>query len=704
MTKPVNSVVSFIVKDNIGIITIDNPPMNALGIDVRKGLISCINEAEANDAVKAVVLHAAGRTFPVGADIREFGKPPLEPHLVATCSHVENCSMPVIVGLHGTTLGGGFEIALSAHFRIAMPKTKFGLPEVGLGILPGASGTQRVPRITGALPALDMMISGKPFGAAKALELGLIDKITDGDDILTAAIEYAQEIVANCTPIRRICDRTDGFADADKYATEITGTRAQLDKKGGLFCHYAIVDCVEAAAKMPFNEGLIYERDKIMACMRTDEHAALVHVFFAERKSPKPPEASKAKPKDINLLGVIGGGTMGAGISVAALNAGLNVTMIERDEDSIKRGIKNVEKIYLRNIEKGRINAEQMAAVMARFTPSTNYADLSQVDMVIEAVFEQMDVKKAVFAELDKVIKSGAVIATNTSYLDVNEIAASISRPQSVIGLHFFSPANIMLLLEIVVPDKVSDETVSTSFAFAKKLGKVAVRAGVCDGFIGNRILSKYAQSATNMMEDGASPYQIDQAIRAFGYPIGVYQMSDLAGGDIGMHTRERLAATRDPAERYVYIDDRICEKGWFGQKTGRGYYIYEDGARVGSEDPEILAIVDKEREIAGITTREFTDDEIMEVYMAAMINEGANVLHEGIALRPSDIDVTAIYGYGFPRHKGGPMQYADSIGLDKILATIERLAQQDAHFWVASPLLKQLVADGKNFSSLNKV
>ena len=700
MTNPV----TLLVKNHIGIITIDNPPINALGIDVRKGLISSIDEAEANTDVKAVIIHANGRTFPPGADIKEFGKPPLEPHLVITCSHVENCSKPVIAALHGTALGGGFEIALSAHFRIAMPKTKFGLPEVALGILPGASGTQRVPRITGAAAALDMMISGKPFNAKKALDLGLIDKITDNDNILDAAIEYATDIIANNTPISRVCDRTDGFADADKYAAEIATTRAQLDKKGGLFCQYAIVDCVETAAKLPFNEGLIYEREKITACMKTDEHAALVHVFFAERKSPKPPEALRAKPLDIQQLGIVGGGTMGAGIAVAALNGGLSVTMIERDADSIKRGIQNVEKVYLRNIEKGRMNAEQMAAVMARFTPSTDYNDLSDVDMVIEAVFEQMDVKKAVFAELDKVLKPTAILASNTSYLDVNELAVTTKRPENVIGLHFFSPANIMRLLEIVVPDNVSDQTVSTAFAFAKQLGKVAVRAGVCDGFIGNRILGKYAQAATNMLEDGASPYHMDKVIRDFGYPIGVYQMFDLAGGDIGWDTRKRLAETRDPAERYVHVDDRICENGWFGQKTGRGYYIYENGARIGTEDPEILAIIDKERKIAGITPHDFGDEEIIETYMAAMINEAANVLHEGIALRPSDIDVTAIYGYGFPRHKGGPMQYADSIGLNKILATVVRLSETDANFWVVSPLLRQLVADGENFASLNNV
>ncbi|MBQ1766773.1 MAG: 3-hydroxyacyl-CoA dehydrogenase, partial [Aquincola sp.] len=402
-------------------------------------------------------------------------------------------------------------------------------------------------------------------------------------------------------------------------------------------------------------------------------------------------------------IGVVGGGTMGAGIAVAALDAGLPVTMVERDQASIDRGRANVEKVYDGLVAKGRMTIEGKAAVMARFTGSTDYAAFKDVDLVIEAVFEDIEVKKAVFAELDRVCKSGAVLATNTSYLDIDAIAASISRPQDVIGLHFFSPANIMKLLEIVVPAKVSADVVATAFELAKKLKKVPVRAGVCDGFIGNRILAVYRQAADYLMEDGASPYDIDAAVREFGYPMGPFQVSDLAGGDIGWATRKRKAATRNPAARYVQIADRICERGWFGQKTQRGWYQYPQGSRSGQQDPEVLAIVDAERQRAGITPRSFSHEDIMRRYMAAMINEGANVVHQRIALRPLDVDVTFLYGYGFPRFRGGPMKYADMVGLDKVLADIREFAKEDPLFWQPSPLLVQLVEEGKNFDSLNK-
>ncbi|RUP32784.1 MAG: 3-hydroxyacyl-CoA dehydrogenase, partial [Curvibacter sp.] len=425
--------------------------------------------------------------------------------------------------------------------------------------------------------------------------------------------------------------------------------------------------------------------------------------FFAEREVVKVPEAKAAQPRPFNTIGVVGGGTMGAGIAVSVLDAGLPVTMVERDDESIARGRANVEKVYDGLVAKGRMSAEAKAAVMARFSGSTSYDALAQVDLVIEAVFEEMGVKKAVFAELDRVCKPGAVLATNTSYLDIDEIAGSISRPQDVVGLHFFSPANIMKLLEIVVPARVSADVVSTAFALAQKLKKVPVRAGVCDGFIGNRILAVYRAAADHMMEDGASPYQIDQAVRDFGYPMGPFQVSDLAGGDIGWATRKRRAATRDPKARYVQIADRICERGWFGQKTARGYYLYPNGARVGSPDPEVLSIVDAERERAGITPRAFSNEEIMRRYMAAMVNEGANVVHQGIALRPLDVDVTFVYGYGFPRFRGGPMKYADMVGLPQILADIEAFAKEDPLFWKPSPLLVELVAKGANFDSLNK-
>jgi 3-hydroxyacyl-CoA dehydrogenase len=412
----------------------------------------------------------------------------------------------------------------------------------------------------------------------------------------------------------------------------------------------------------------------------------------------------EAVPRPVAAVGVVGGGTMGAGIAVALLDAGLPVIMIERDSESLARGRANVEKVYDGQVAKGRISASAKTDLMALYTGATAYDALAPVDLVIEAVFEDMEVKKAVFAELDRVCKPGAVFATNTSYLDVNQLAASISRPTDVLGLHFFSPANIMKLLEIVVPARVTEDVVATGFALAKRLNKVAVRAGVCDGFIGNRILAVYRQAADAMMEDGASPYQIDQAVREFGYPMGPYQVSDLAGGDIGWATRKRRAATRDPHARYVQIADRLCERGWFGQKTGRGYYLYEGGSRSGTPDTEVLSIIDQERVRAGITPRSFTNEEIMRRYMAAMINEGANVVHQGIALYPEDVDLTAVAGYGFPRERGGPMTYADTQGLDRILADIREFSGQDRPFWQPSPLLLDLVARGANFDSLNKI
>jgi 3-hydroxyacyl-CoA dehydrogenase len=431
--------------------------------------------------------------------------------------------------------------------------------------------------------------------------------------------------------------------------------------------------------------------------------AGLNHAFFAEREVLKIPEAQAAQPRSLNSVGVIGGGTMGAGIAVSILNAGLPVTMVERDDESIARGRANVEKVYDALVVKGRMTGQDKARVMSRFNTSIRYAALAEVDLVIEAVFEDMSVKKAVFAELDRVCKPNAVLATNTSYLDINEIATSISRPQDVVGLHFFSPANIMKLLEIVVPEKVSADVVATAFELARKLQKMPVRAGVCDGFIGNRILAVYRAAADHMMEDGATPYEIDQAVREFGYPMGPFQVADLAGGDIGWATRKRRASTRDPKARYVQIADRICERGWFGQKTGRGYYLYPQGARTGVPDPEVLAIIDEERQRAGVTPRSLPSEEIMRRYLAAMINEGANVVHQGIALRPLDVDVTFVHGYGFPWYRGGPMKYADTYGLDKVLMDIREFAKQDPLFWQPSPLLVRLAEEGKNFDSLNR-
>lgn len=688
---------------DILVVTIDNPPVNALGVDVRRGLAAAIDAAEADAAVKAVLIVGSGKTFIGGADIREFGKPPMAPFLPDVCNGIEACSKPVIAVIHGAALGGGLEIALAAHYRLALPAAKLGLPEVALGLLPGAGGTQRTPRLIGAAAALDLMLSGRHAGAAEAAKLGLVDRVVDGADPLAAGLAYAQELVQGGAPVRRTRDATQ-LADTHAQRAAIDSARAETAKKSrGLFSPLKIVDAAQGALELPFDEGQALERKLFLECLDSPQRAGLVHAFFAERETARAPETRNAKPRPINSIGVVGGGTMGAGIAVAVLDAGLPVTMIERDDEALARGRKHVEKVYDGLIVKGRITPESKNATMARFNGSTSYDALAQADLVIEAVFEDMAVKHAVFAELDRVCKPGAVLATNTSYLDIDAIAAAISRPQDVVGLHFFSPANIMKLLEIVVPAKVADDVVATAFDLAKKLRKVPVRAGVCDGFIGNRILAVYGQAAQAMMEDGASPYQIDKALRDFGYPMGPFQVSDLAGGDIGWATRKRRAPTRDPRARYVQIADRLCERGWFGQKTGRGYYLYPDGARVGTPDPEVEAIIDAERERAGKSPRSFSDAEIVRRYLAAMINEGANVVHQKIALRPLDVDVTFVHGYGFPRYRGGPMHYADTVGLPSILADIREFAQEDPLFWQPSPLLVELVEKGANFASLNQ-
>ena len=683
--------------------TVDNPPVNALGVAVRAGLKAAIEAAEADPAVQAVLIVGAGRAFIAGADIREFGKPPQAPSLPEVCRTIELCSKPVVAAIHGPALGGGLEIALSAHYRVAMPGSKLGLPEVQLGLIPGSGGTQRAPRLAGVQASVELMLSGRHIGADEAVKLGLVDRVGTAADALAEGMAYASELLARQAPVRRTCDAPALAAQATAQA-QLDAMKPDTAKKSkGLFSPLKIIEAVQGALDLPFDEGMKHERELFLQCIDSPQRAGLIHAFFAEREVVKVPEAKAAQPRPFNTIGVVGGGTMGAGIAVSVLDAGLPVTMVERDAESIARGRANVEKVYDGLIAKGRMSPDAKAAVMARFTGSTTYDALAQVDLVIEAVFEEMGVKKAVFAELDRVCKPGAVLATNTSYLDIDEIAGSVSRPQDVVGLHFFSPANIMKLLEIVVPARVSADVVSTAFALAQKLKKVPVRAGVCDGFIGNRILAVYRTAADHMMEDGASPYQIDQAVRDFGYPMGPFQVSDLAGGDIGWATRKRRAATRDPKARYVQIADRICERGWFGQKTARGYYLYPNGARVGSPDPEVLAIVDAERARAGITPRAFNNEEIMRRYMAAMVNEGANVVHQGIALRPLDVDVTFVYGYGFPRFRGGPMKYADMVGLPQILADIESFAKEDPLFWKPSPLLVELVAKGANFDSLNK-
>ncbi|WP_404300560.1 3-hydroxyacyl-CoA dehydrogenase NAD-binding domain-containing protein [Alicycliphilus denitrificans] len=684
------------------LVTINHPPVNALGLPVRQGLAAAADRLEQDPSIAAMLIVGGGGNFVGGADIREFGKPRQPPFVRDICARLEGASKLVVAAIQGAALGGGLELALSAHYRLAVDGARLGLPEVLLGLLPGSGGTQRLPRLIGVSAALDLMLTGRHIGAEEALALGLVDRIGKGGDAAKAGLTYVEELLRAKTAPRPT--RSAGAVRGDEQDLNALAVARETQRKRSplLLSPHLIVDAVEASVRDSFDDAMVFEQRVFQQCVDSPQRAGLIHAFFSERQATKVPEADRGKARPIEQVGVVGGGTMGAGIAVAALNADLRVTLLERDAGSLARGVERIENVYADLVAKGRMTPEGRDAVLHRLTSSTEYAALGDSDLVIEAVFEDMAIKHAVFMELDRVCKPGALLATNTSYLDIDEIAARTSRPQDVIGLHFFAPAHVMRLLEVVVPRLASADAVATAFAFARRLKKVAVRAGVCDGFIGNRILSVYRRAADYMIEDGASPYEIDEALRSFGYPMGPLQVSDLSGGDIGWATRKRQAATRDPKQRYVQIADRIAERGWFGQKTGRGWYLYRDGARVGQPDPEVLAIVDEERKRAGITPRPFKPEEILRRYLAAMINEGANVVHEGIALRPLDVDVVFVHGFGFPRFRGGPMFYADSQGLGSILADIETFAKEDPAFWRPSPLLVELVREGRNFASLN--
>ena len=696
------NVISYQTIEKTAVITFNNPPVNALGHAVRSGVIENLKIASEDPTIKAVVLIGGGRTFPAGADITEFGGPLLEPGLPEVVNYIENQKLPVIAAIHGTALGGGLEIALGAHFRIALNSAKIGLPEVHLGLLPGAGGTQRVPRIAGAKASIELMTSGTPISASRGNKIGIIDRLTDRD-LLDAAIHFSNEIIEKNIPIVKTSERSEGLKDIKGNKQAIDDARAVLEVKAkGLHAPFRIIDCVEVSLSSSINEGLKYEREAFIDCLNTTQREGLVHAFFAERKSAKVPEAGRAEPRPLSSLAVIGGGTMGSGITLAALKSGMHVVMVEQDDASIAKGISNVEKVLDRDVSKGRLDNERKSEILNRYRPTTNFKDIASADMIIEAVFEEMDIKKQVFQKIDKFAKQGAVLASNTSYLDIDEIASATERPRDVIGLHFFSPANIMKLLEIVIPSNPNDDVVATGFLLAKKMRKIPVRAGNCHGFIGNRILSIYGELASYLVEDGASPHQVDEAIRNFGYPMGPFQMFDMAGLDIGWANRKAGKSTRDPNRRYVGIADRICEKGWFGQKTGKGFYDYPDGIRFGVENPDLKEIIESERSNNNITPKKFSEQEILRRYMAAMINEAADVVDEGIALRPSDVDVTLLYGYGFPRYRGGPLKYADMYGLEKLVKDIKEFEKEDPIFWRLSPLLERLARENKTFDSLN--
>ena len=683
---------------DIAVLKAQNPPVNALGFDIREGLLAGIERAE-KDGAKAVLIYGEGRTYFAGADITEFGKPPRGIFLPDLCARIEASPLLVVSALHGTALGGGLEVALASHYRIAVPSARVGLPEVLIGVMPGAGGTQRLPRLIGVEASVDVITSGRQVGAREALELGILDRIEEGEP-REIGLTYTQELLESGATRRPVSEMSAPEAvDFDALYEKV------LKKGRGLLAPAVAVRGIQACCELPFDEGMKRERELFMELMNTDQRQGMIHAFFSERAVSKLPELKGVAPRELGSIGVIGGGTMGAGIATAALLSGLPVVMLEMTEAAAEAAKGRITGNLQGALKRGKISEAQFTQLTEEIlTLSTDYAALSDVDLVIEAVFEEMSVKKVVFGKLDEVCKKGAILASNTSYLDVNEIAACTSRPEDVIGLHFFSPAHVMKLLEIVVADKTALDVVATGFALGQRLKKISVRAGVCDGFIGNRILSTYRKAADHMILDGASPYQIDKALTDFGFAMGPFAVADLAGLDIGWAMRKRKRAEgMDPRERYSSYVDKMCEAGNFGQKTGKGYYVYEAGKRGGTPNPEVSDLIAAERADKGITPRSFTDEEIVTRYMAAMVNEAAKVVGEGIARRPLDVDMTLLFGYGFPRYRGGPLKWADIEGLDKVLATIKAGAEEDSYFWDPAPLLEKLVAEGRTFDDLNK-
>lgn len=678
-----DTVVRLEPSGDIAIVTIDNPPVNATGQAVRAGLVRAAATIAADPLIRGAVLVCAGRTFVAGADITEFGKPPAPPSLRDSYAAIERLEKPVVAVLHGTALGGGLELALSCHYRVIDPAGSVGLPEVTLGIIPGAGGTQRLPRLIGAAPALDMITSGRRVPAAEALRLGIVDAVTEGDR-LDFALAFLRDRLDR--PLPRLSEAPFPALDA----TALAEARAKVAAKSpGQIAPARAVDVAEGSAGLAFEDGLSLEQAVFEALRRSPQSEALRHIFFAERAIGKVPGLGAARA--VKTVGVVGAGTMGAGIATACLLAGLRVHLVERDADALAAGRSRIAGYLDEAMKRGKLSAEDREAITAeRLSTGTELSDLADADLIVEAVFESMEIKQALFAALDRVAKPGTVLATNTSYLDVAAIAAATSRPGDVIGLHFFSPAHVMKLVEIVVPPGADSDAVATGFALAKALGKLGVWAGNAEGFIGNRILSAYRRAADAMVEDGASPYEVDAAFRDFGFPMGLYAMQDMAGLDIGWATRKRLAATRDPAERYVAISDRLCERGWFGRKTGRGYYVY-DGAAV-APNPEVAAMVAAERAAKGITPTAFPREAIQRRILLAIINEGCRLLGDGVALRAGDIDVVMVNGYGFPRWRGGPMHAGETLGWARVEAELAAFGDGDP-LWRIAPRLTELAA-----------
>ena len=695
-----SATVSYEVEDGIAVITIDNPPVNAMSAAIRQGCWKALDRLAADDSARAAVLLCAGRTFIAGADITEFDKPIVSPWLPDLVEKFEAAQKPVVAAIHGTALGGGLETAMGCHYRCALTGARVGLPEVHLGLLPGATGTQRLPRLVGVRKALDLMISGRQVNAREALEAGIIEKLIEGD-LRAGAIAWTRELLDSGAPLKRVSQLDVDAAGAD------TGFFAEYERKlaktaRGFFAPGQIVKCVQATLSESFQDALATERRLFNECKASAHSQAQRHLFFAEREVARIPDVPKTTPaREINDVAIIGAGTMGGGIAMNFINAGIPVTILEADQAGLERGLGVIRRNYSSAVDKGRMSAAQLEQAMALISPATDYADVAASDLVIEAVFENMDVKKQVFTKLDEVCKPGAILASNTSSLDLNELAAMTKRPADVIGLHFFAPANIMKLLEIVRGEQTAGDVIATAMSIAKRIRKVGVLVGVCFGFVGNRMFFPYVREAQLMMLEGVPPQRVDQVAFDWGMAMGPHAVIDLSGLDIFYKlNNEWQERPDDPV--YCRMISVLTEMGRLGQKTGVGTYRYE--GRKAVPDPDVMEIARREARALGVERIDVSDEEIIERLLYSMINEGARVLEEGIAIRPGDIDVIFVNGYGMPRYRGGPMKYADMIGLDKVHAAVEKYrARYDDLWWTPAPLLERLACSGGSFQSWSR-
>jgi 3-hydroxyacyl-CoA dehydrogenase len=679
------------LADGVLTIVLDNPPVNALGQSVRAGLSAAIDRIERDAAITAAVISGAGPAFCGGADIKEFGKPPEAPFLGDLLLRLEACRIPVVAAINGVAMGGGLETALACRYRIAAPNATFALPEVKLGLIPGAGGTQRLPRLVGIKRAAEMITSGKSIPAKEALAIGLVEEVADGD-----VVAAARAFLVRAPERRPLSEIANASGGDEEWFVAFQG---ELDKRSrGQLSPLKALEAVRASTLLPFKDGLKREREIFAECMRSDQRKGLIHAFFAERAVSKVGFLESVRPREVKSIGVLGSGTMGAGIAIACAEAAFEVRLFDSSPSALEKGLDRIRKTFEDGAAKGRISAQEAAARTGRVKSASSIADMREADLFIEAVLERMDVKQEVFVELDRIAMPSAVLATNTSYLNVDEIARATRRPQSVVGMHFFSPANVMRLLEVVRATEAAPDALATAMAVGKKLGKICVLAGVGDGFIGNRIFKRYRQQADYLLEEGALPQDVDRVMRAFGFAMGPFEVSDLAGLDIGWHNRRREDATRDPNERYVALSDQLYNMGRLGQKTGAGWYRYE--GRTAISDPAVDALIAENSKAKGIARRSIGDNEIRDRILFAMINEGVKTLEEGVARAARDIDVVFIHGYGFPAYRGGPMFYGDLVGPKRVLEAIEIFARVDPQFWRPAQALVDMAQAGRSFSS----